>query len=81
MPLSPLEYVPLNRLIAPGEEVTLTGNIAMKLDTKYEYLNKGGALSEVIYEFRVTFYGINEFGREIEAQGSAHARFANFESN
>lgn len=81
VPLDSLEYVAFNYLLLPGIHMTFKNILLlMKIDTKIEYVTKGGRIyPEVIYEFRVTFFGVNEFGEEIQAQGSCWGSFTNWE--
>ncbi len=71
VPLDPIE-MPIGFYIEPAATLELDGYVAMPSRHYQDYLNKqGGDIpADVIYEFRFTFYGVNQFGQEVQVKAS-----------
>ena len=81
VPLPSEKVVTNSFTIAPGSSNTQSGLLLMSIRTKEEFILRGGdPFAQTIYQAKVTFYGVNDFGYVVKAVGSVWLELADWET-
>ena len=79
VPLPSLTNVTQSGIITPGGSLVLSGLLLMSVETKAEFITRGGDPGLVpVYQAKVTFYGVNDFGYTVKAVGSTYLEVADW---
>lgn len=66
--------------LQPGQSIS-PSLLLMSMDTKFEFISKGGdPYLFPVYQVKVTFYGINEFGYEVKGWGSTRIQVGDWDN-
>ena len=79
VPLPAESKVTQSMVINPGGSVNMTGLLLMSVHTKEEFISRGGDPGLIpVYQAKVTFYGVNDFGYKVKAVGSTYLELADW---